>query len=272
LDGSCSIDYDSTAGTNDDIEYFDWFLRVDPCDRNADEPLGSGKVIDCNLPLGVHTVVLETTDKAGQWCSGEIRITVVEKDTTPPIITVNGPETVIFRNSKDSYQEAGALAFDEIDGSVPVIIGGDKVNTKKCGTYVVTYDAVDSSGNRASQARRTIIVPETKPPYFRLWVKPRVLRPHNHQMVRVTPKWVVRDNTDDSPEVSLVGIVAVENGVEVANMNNSSDIAVAADGAIYLRAESSRDNVRRYYFITYQTSDDWGNVTVKRVKCVVSRD
>ena len=47
----------------------------------------------------------------------------------------------------------GAKAFDEYDGYVPVVIGGDTVNTKKCGTYTVTYDAVDPWGNAAKLSR-----------------------------------------------------------------------------------------------------------------------
>ncbi|MHC4676722.1 MAG: right-handed parallel beta-helix repeat-containing protein, partial [Planctomycetota bacterium] len=74
LDGSCSSDADSMPGTNDDIEYFDWY--------EGDTFLGSGEIIECNLPLGEHTIILEVIDKAGAFDVNEVTITV--EDTTPP--------------------------------------------------------------------------------------------------------------------------------------------------------------------------------------------
>ena len=39
-----------------------------------------------------------------------------------------------------------------------VVIGGDVVNTRKTGTYIVTYDATDASGNQAIQLTRMVNV------------------------------------------------------------------------------------------------------------------
>ncbi|UCE99901.1 MAG: hypothetical protein JSV82_02215, partial [Planctomycetota bacterium] len=50
LDGLCSEDLDSTPGTNDDINNFDWYEQLDPCDPSSDVFLGSGELLDCNLP------------------------------------------------------------------------------------------------------------------------------------------------------------------------------------------------------------------------------
>ncbi|UCC23627.1 MAG: right-handed parallel beta-helix repeat-containing protein, partial [Planctomycetota bacterium] len=82
LDGSCSSDADSTAGTNDDINNFDWYEVIDVCEPNSDIYLGSGEVIECNLGLGEHLIILEVTDKAGAFDSNEVVITV--EDVTPP--------------------------------------------------------------------------------------------------------------------------------------------------------------------------------------------
>jgi hypothetical protein len=82
LDGSCSSDEDSTAGTNDDINDFDWYEVIDACEPNSDIYLGSGEVIECNLGLGEHLIILEVTDKAGAFDSNEVVITV--EDVTPP--------------------------------------------------------------------------------------------------------------------------------------------------------------------------------------------
>ncbi|MBN2020737.1 MAG: DUF5011 domain-containing protein [Sedimentisphaerales bacterium] len=288
LDGSGSTDEDSTEGTNDDIVNFEWFIRSEkpillpgvedefdvpvpsvPGDPDYGILLGSGEVIERDLPIGVHTVTLRVTDKAGETSTDVVIITI--QDTTPPVITLNGKETITIKNQRGFYREPGATAYDTHDGTVPVIIGGDRVQLAKSGKYVVTYDAIDSSGNAAVQVRRTVVVEDTKRPYFRLRVRPKILRPMNYEMVRVNPEWIVRDNIDPSPEVSLVNIVAVERGVVVGDMSDSDDIAVTVDGAIYLRAKRSNVKFKRVYILTYQAADDSGNVTTRRAKVFVSR-
>jgi hypothetical protein len=161
LDGSCSSDADSTDGTNDDINDFDWYEVVDACEPNSDIFLGSGEVIECNLPLGEHVVALVVTDSTDANDSNEVVITVV--DTTGPVIVLNGSGTVVLECGVDSYVEEGAVATDLCDGNVPVVTSGDTVDTLACGTYVVTYNATDSSGN-AAQATRTVIVQDTTAP------------------------------------------------------------------------------------------------------------
>ena len=93
LDGSCSSDADSTPGTNDDINDFDWYL-VDACDPNFEDLLGSGEIIDCNLPLGEHDIVLEVIDKAEAFDTNEV--TIIVQDTTPPEFTLSVTPTTLW--------------------------------------------------------------------------------------------------------------------------------------------------------------------------------
>ncbi|MHC4499098.1 MAG: right-handed parallel beta-helix repeat-containing protein, partial [Planctomycetota bacterium] len=156
LDGSCSSDADSTPGTNDDINDFDWYEVIDACDPNSDVFLGSGEIIECNLPLGEHDIILEVIDKADMFDTNEVTITV--EDMMAPVITLNGPEMLVLECGVDSYTEEGATGMDNCDEDIEVVIGGDTVVTSMCGTYVVTYDATDDSGNLAEQVTRTVIV------------------------------------------------------------------------------------------------------------------
>ena len=94
LDGSCSSDEDSTPGTNDDINDFDWYEIIDPCDPNTDIYLGSGGIIECNLPLGEHTILLEVTDTAGAFDSNGITVTV--EDITPPEFSLSVEPSVLW--------------------------------------------------------------------------------------------------------------------------------------------------------------------------------
>jgi hypothetical protein len=246
LDGSCSKDADSTPGTNDDIEYFDWYEIIDPCDANSNISLGSGEIIECNLPLGEHIVALEVTDKADMSDTNEVTITV--EDMTAPVITLNGPEMLVLECGVDSYTEEGATAMDNCDEDVE-------------GTYVITYDATDDSGNLAEQVTRTVIVEDTTPPEFSLSVAPEVLWPANHKMVEITPSWEVSDNCDEWPEVTLVSITMNEDDDGKGDGHTTDDIQIGDEG-IWLRAERSGRGTGRVYTITYQAADDSGNVAV----------
>ena len=80
-------------------------------------------------------------------------------DTEPPVITLLGddPQIVVFG---DSYAEAGATATDSIDGDrTPAIVidPSDIVETTP-GTYVVSYNVSDLSGNPAEEVLRTVKV------------------------------------------------------------------------------------------------------------------
>jgi len=90
----------------------------------------------------------------------------LNKDTTPPLITLNGsnPQLVEFNSS---YVELGATALDDKDGLVELSITHN-INTNKLGTYTVLYQAKDSSGNEAN-ATRSVKVVDTKAPTLTLF-------------------------------------------------------------------------------------------------------
>ena len=78
-------------------------------------------------------------------------------DTAGPVITLEGDDTMTVAEDS-TFTDPGATAEDARDGSVEVTVGGDTVNTAVPGIYVITYDAVDSAGNPATQVTRTVIV------------------------------------------------------------------------------------------------------------------
>ncbi|MDH5394132.1 MAG: DUF5011 domain-containing protein [Gammaproteobacteria bacterium] len=86
-------------------------------------------------------------------------------DTTPPVITLNGADTVSL-NQGDAYSDAGATATDNIDFYVPVVTSGS-VDTNTAGTYTLTYTATDAAGNTAT-ATRSVILNDTTPPVITL--------------------------------------------------------------------------------------------------------
>ncbi|MCR9250804.1 MAG: choice-of-anchor D domain-containing protein [bacterium] len=81
---------------------------------------------------------------------------------SPPVITLigNANESVSFGST---YIDAGATAFDLIDGDVTAsIVVNNPVNTSVKGNYTVTYDVMDSRGSSANQVTRSVEV--TDPP------------------------------------------------------------------------------------------------------------
>ncbi len=79
-------------------------------------------------------------------------------DTIAPIITLSGSATVNLTVS-DSYIDAGATAWDDVDGDITGnIIIVNPVNTAVAGTYIVTYNVFDGAGNPAVEVNRTVIV------------------------------------------------------------------------------------------------------------------
>ncbi len=77
-----------------------------------------------------------------------------QKDTEKPTITLFG-EQVIELYVGDEYKEAGASAYDNIDGDLTekIIISG-VVDTTKEGSYIVTYKVSDKAGNTATKKRK----------------------------------------------------------------------------------------------------------------------
>ena len=79
-------------------------------------------------------------------------------DVTLPVIQLVGDPAVTV-TAGSAYQDGGATASDDLDGNLTssIVVEND-VNTAIIGSYVVTYDVVDSSGNPAAQVTRSVAV------------------------------------------------------------------------------------------------------------------
>lgn len=80
--------------------------------------------------------------------------TVEVVDTTPPVITLQGPETLrVFEFTQ--MEDPGVQAYDNNDGDISSHVAVDsQVDMEKQGSYVITYTVTDSSGNTASMERK----------------------------------------------------------------------------------------------------------------------
>jgi hypothetical protein len=95
-------------------------------------------------------------------------------DTTPPVITLTGNNTVFLEHNIDTYTDLGATA----DGGETVVVDSANVDANTLGTYTVYYSATDSSNNVGS-ATRTVITRDTNNPFITLTGNNTVFLEHN---------------------------------------------------------------------------------------------
>jgi polygalacturonase len=96
---------------------------------------------------GNYTVAIH--DNLGSNSAAMATLTVA--DTTPPVITLNGPNPMTV-DRYSTFTDPGATAVDGCAGPVGVTATGS-VSTSTCGVYTVTYTANDGNGNSATAIR-----------------------------------------------------------------------------------------------------------------------
>ncbi|HQR17738.1 MAG TPA: hypothetical protein PK948_05190 [Gemmatimonadales bacterium] len=183
LDGSASVDPNSTAGTNDAITSFEWFL--------GDSLIADGEVVEVSLPVGINLVTLKVTDAVGASDTDDVTVTVV--DTLPPVVTLHmSPDRLWPPNHRMKTVEA-LLDIQDCDTDLTVelvsvtsnepdnglgdgntsgdiagaALGTDdrsvQVRAERSGTgsgrvYTFVYRVTDGSGN-STDATATVTVP-----------------------------------------------------------------------------------------------------------------
>ena len=135
------------------------------CDTSV-APVVAGDTVDTST-LGDYVITYDATDASGN-AATQVTRTVSVVDTAGPVITLNGLDPLSVECGSN-FADPGATADDACEGPISVTTGGDTVDTATKGTYIITYDAVDSEGNQATQATRTVNVVDTTPPNIELF-------------------------------------------------------------------------------------------------------
>ncbi|MEI7558659.1 MAG: DUF5011 domain-containing protein [bacterium] len=117
--------------------------------------------------IGPYTVYYTVSDSHGNAAvTGERIVNVV--DVGIPVITLLGTLSGTIEVGS-SYSDAGATAYDTEDGDLTSsIVTSGTVDTNIIGTYYITYDVMDLSGNAAVQVIRTVNVVDTTAPALTL--------------------------------------------------------------------------------------------------------
>ena len=184
LSGSGSSDPDSSPGTRDDIESFEWFEYYG---QPGQVSLGSGESLSVRLSRGDHLLTLRVTDFSG--ATGTAQALVAVADTTPPRLTLRLSSSLLWPPThrmlpihatvgvSDACGSAGAILVfvtsDEpddapgpADGSTLMDIQeaspgtpdfdfklrAERSETGDGRVYTVMYRAVDAAGNPSTAA------------------------------------------------------------------------------------------------------------------------
>ena len=199
--------------------------------------------------LGTYTVTYNVSDAHGN-AATEVTRTVTVRDTTPPTITLNrtdlNPLYIEWSATPQAYVDHGATAYDNYDGPITpnnIIINSSAVNTAVLGTYTVTYNVSDSSGNAAATVTRTVIVRDTTPPTITLNGANSITVEAGNQYSYYSDPGATASDNHDGDITSRITVV--------------SNVNLAALGT---------------YTVTYNVSDSSGNPAAQVTRTVTVRD
>lgn len=184
--------------------------------------------------VGVYTVTYSATDAAGNTSTTTRTVNVV--DTVAPVITLLGSGSITLEFGSE-YIDAGATASDNADGDLTGSINTvNPVNTTVLGTYTVTYDVVDLSGNAATSVSRVVEVQDTQAPTLTLL---------GESSLEIQAGSTYED----------AGVTATDN----ADENISEQVVVE---------NTVNTRVLGEYTVTYNLTDDSGNAAATVVRTV----
>ncbi|MDQ3684248.1 MAG: DUF5011 domain-containing protein, partial [Acidobacteriota bacterium] len=226
----------------------------------------------CGATLGANTIGLQVTDGAGLGSTASLIVNVT-RETTPPVITLNGADTMTVE-CRVGFTDPGASATDNCAGGVPVTVSGG-VNTSVPGSYTLTYTATD--GRNTATRTRTVNVVDTSAP--QLTLKPAIsLWPPDHRHHTVTVAQMVESAGDGCNTTLGISSVVIErvtsdepdNAPGDSDGNTTQDIVIGADcKSVQLRAERDERKNGRVYTVTLRARDASGNTTRQEFKVSV---
>jgi len=147
---NCTATMPNVTGTN-------FILAADLCSSSLtfSQTPTNGTI----MSPGTNAVVIAVADNSGN--TAWVTNTVVVADTTPPVISVLGPNP-LTNQCHSAFVDPGATAADNCS-SVAAFTTNGIVNPNSPGVYFISYIATDAAGNSATNTR-TVVVVDTTPP------------------------------------------------------------------------------------------------------------
>ncbi len=135
------------------------YTATDNIDGNVTGSVVVTGTVDAGT-LGAYTISYEVTDGAGNTASATRTVTVVP-DAVPPTITLKGGAALTMPMGP-TFADPGYAAADNIDGNVTGMVSvAGTVDPLIPGTYTISYEVTDSSGNTERQTRTVTVSPPT---------------------------------------------------------------------------------------------------------------
>ncbi len=133
----------------------DGFTATDNCDGDLTAAVQRTETED--------SVIYTVTDAAGN--TAEVTRKLVFNDPLPPVLELKGDAEVVLK-AGDRFEDPGFAATDNCEGDLTAAVAvNNPVDSYIPGTYTVTYQVSDSSGNKAT-ATRTVQVLELPPDFL----------------------------------------------------------------------------------------------------------
>lgn len=159
-----TVDVNSSCEDVEVPNFLAGLVASDNCTPSANLDVTQTPAAETLVGVGSHTITITVKDVSENSTTVTTTFNVV--DNTPPTITLNGPSAVTVE-CHTSFNDPGATASDNCAGTFPATASG-AVDVNTPGTYTITYNASDPSGNAATAVTRTVQVVDTTPPVITL--------------------------------------------------------------------------------------------------------
>ena len=159
--------------------------------------------------VGSYTVTYDVMD-ASMNAANQVSRNVIVQDTTTPTISLIGANPQVIE-AGDAYIELNATASDPVFGDISgsIVIDVTNIDTSAVGTYTVTYNVLDASGNAAVAVSRSITIQDTTSPVIEPITLPDDLSPNSPYPFElaadantITVTWPI-DVADSDPDVAI---------------------------------------------------------------------
>jgi hypothetical protein len=177
------------------------------------------------LPMGTNVVIISVADASGNTAYSTNQIIV--QDQTPPAISLNGANPS-YVELGSAFIDPGITASDACSG-IALLTTNGTVNVNLIRTNLLTYVAVDGSGN-TNTVTRTVIVRDTTPPTV-LWSFTNLILAANSNCSAVMPKVT---GTNSILATDLSGAVSI-----TQNPTNTTILPIGTNTVIISVADAS---------------------------------
>ncbi|MBM3399026.1 MAG: DUF5011 domain-containing protein [Bacteroidetes bacterium] len=239
------------------------YSASDPTEGDMTSKVVVNSDLDCTIP-GIYSIDFNVTDASGNSAAPKRRTVYVVLDRTAPTLTLNGNavETV---EQCGTYNEAGAIATDAVDGNLTtaIVITGS-VNTSTVGDYTITYTVSDAQGNTTVKTR-TVQVRDTKKPGI-YTVGSRIV---DNTIIKVQINSVFVDNIYAQDECN--GDINI---VKTPGFNGPVNTAIRATYPVIYTAEDPNGNLadENGYVINYQVDDYIAPTVALNTEAIIIHD